>query len=75
MSDLIERIAAVEVELNAIVGEAKLAPEVFREIGRLSMAQFWVTRVLEEERQRVARLAAMSSQPGGMDYSLPVGDR
>jgi hypothetical protein len=75
MQTLAERIAAVELELRDIVSQATHAPEVVPGIGKLGMAHYFVRRVVEEGDQRTARLTAMVRQDGGMDYSLPAGDR
>ena len=39
------------------------------------MAHYFVRAVVEDGAQRKARVAAMGTEDGGMDFSLPVGDR
>jgi hypothetical protein len=75
MKTIAERIAAVELELRDIVSQAKRAPQVVPGVGKLSMAHYFVGRVVEEGEHISARVSAMAIQDGGMDFSLPAGDR
>lgn len=68
---LAERIEAVSMELADIVANAEFDPDMQREIGRLSMASFFLKRVVEERRRRRRGFVPR----GGIDCSVPLGDR
>ena len=75
MRTMIERLEAVEAELRDIVSLAERYPGAVPGVGKLSMGLYWVRRAVEDGDQRRARVAAMTSRDGGMDFSLPAGDR
>jgi hypothetical protein len=75
MKTIAERIAAVEAELGDILSLARRCPGAVPGVGKLSMAHYFVRSVVEDGAQRKARVSAMATEDGGMDFSLPVGDR
>ncbi len=71
MQTLTERIETIEIELADVVARAKQDPTMRDEIGRLSMSQYFLRRVVEDRQRRQRRIVPS----GGIDHSLPAGDR
>lgn len=69
-----DRIAAVLAEIDLIVSEMKGGPAVEDGVGKMGMAQYFISRALEDRRNKAAKIMSMA-EVGGLDHSLPAGDR
>jgi len=74
-SDVAARLERIELELCGLIEDVESGRAYLPEVGKVGVARLLVGGAMRSVRKRAERIADMAGQAGGMDHSLPAGDR
>lgn len=75
MTDATDRIQDIERQLAKLLKDARNGVVHLPEHGRIGLAHRFLEGVLDERIIKAQRVSAMVAGRGGMDHSVPAGDR
>ncbi len=75
MQDATERLDEIVDKVEALVADAEAKLVYLPGVGRVGVAGNLLKGVLEETLMRERQIARLAARPGGMDHSVPKGDR
>jgi hypothetical protein len=70
-----ERLEGIVEEIESLVSDAREGRVHLRNAGRIGCYGVVLRSILKAEEQASAAAAARAARPGGLDHSVPAGDR